>query len=172
MSFYFKTISPFDDKSIKISNLSKNRNLKFQYYITTNKEFPLDDFDCGQFFVSEVNPMNENDGLNIYNPFSCGFLNTTGQKITINNYIGTTAGVITFLPETQLAKISFTPSAKNTKARNIRIYENNKITNKYLIQNVDDNDYYFLTIDNLSKLPAEFNCEWYVEIIDKDSPTI
>lgn len=172
MSFYFKIISPFDLNSIRISTISNNKNLKFQYYIETNKEFSLDDFDCGQFFVSELNPTIETDGLTIYNPFSCGFLSNTGQILTVKNYIGTTAGVITFLPENQLAKIAFTPSIKDKNARNIRIYENNKITNKYLTQNVDDNYFYFLTIENLSKLSDEFNCDWFIEIINKDASTV
>lgn len=168
MSFYFKIISTFNNYSIKIFTNTSNKNLKFQHEININREILHDEFDCGQIFVSDTNPLEENTVLTIFNPYSGGFLASTGKNIKINNYTGTTAGAITFLPESLLDKITFTPSTQNQKAYSIKIYKNNKITNNYLTHHIDTSKFYFLEIENTSRVVEEFDCDWYIDILNKN----
>lgn len=172
MSYFFKIISSFNKNSIKISSNTSNSNLNFQYEIEINDKIIHDEFDCGQFFVSEIDPLNENIPLTIFNPYYCGFLTSTGINITVKKYPGTTAGLISFLPEFLLDKIIFTPSMQTNSAYNIRIYNENNITNSYLTYHIDTGKIYFLNIENISRELEEFDCDWYIQILNKNTSAI
>lgn len=172
MSYYLKILSSFNNKNIYINNNTNNNNTKFQFDIKINLENKLDIFDYGQFFVSRTDPRTDENGITIFNPFSAGFLNSTGKKITQDNYFGTTAGAITFLPETILDKISFTQSRKSQNSKNIRLVKNNIPTNHYLTYYIDRNQFYFLEIIDTMSIPPQLNCDWYIEILKENAPNI
>lgn len=168
MSYYFKIISFFNDKNIYILDNNNNKNLKFRFEIGINTQDKLDNYDYGQFFVTKKNPTIDENNINIYNPFSSGFLGSIGKQINNSNYEGTIAGAITFLPETALNRISIIQSNRNKDIKNIILQSNN--STKYLSYNIDKNEFYFLEIDIVENIPPHLNCEWYIKILEKNAP--
>ncbi len=166
----YKIISNFDKSIIYIYKNNNNNNFRFQYELSINYESESDDFDYGQYWISSENPINTENGINIYNSYSLGFLNFTGKNLLKNGYSGMSAGSITFIAANQLNSMTFRKSQINSNTYNIRAFKNDILTESYLTYDIDNGEVFFLNIDDMYKLPHSLNCDWIIEKLERNAP--